>query len=200
MYKLKITSLILGLVAVASLASCNDGDDYKTLTKEEKALCYQTVSGNYNGKLVYVKGVNKNGQAVNDTIDTQWSVSTDSTLTIKNLPSRIYGVWVTDSVMKKAIDAAPAQNLTCYTGYFQTSPVAFWLNPAATPAQTLSYGGAEHKVQVAFYTNYTQSYGVYKSDKKQIQMQVVMGAIYVDGKVSDKLKRASAFFLYGTKM
>lgn len=200
MNKLKFMSLLLGLVAAFSFASCNDNDDsLKPLTKEEKALCYKTISGNYAGKLVYATGETKNGKTVTDTLNVTWNVPTDSTLIIKDVPASIFAVYVTNAELKQALQGAAAQDLTCKTSFYQTSPVAFFLNPVTT-TYTLNYGGKDHKVQVVFYTNYTHSFGAYYSDKKQLQMQIIEGAIYIDEKKSDDLKNGSSFYIYGTKL
>lgn len=197
--KLNFTTLIFSALAALSLASCDDSDSgYKPLTKEEKAECFNHTRGVYKGKLVYVTDSVKNGRNANDTIDVQWSVTTDSTLVIEKMPSRLYATWVTNAGLKKALQEAPAQDLTCRTNYFQTSPVGCWVNPVA-PTFNLTYGGKEHKVQIVFYTNYSNSYAFYKPSTKQMQVQVVQGAIFVDSKQSTDVKSGAAFLLYGTK-
>lgn len=199
MNKLKFMSLVIGLVAAFSFASCNDDDSVRSLTKEEKAQCYQTIRGNYAGKLVYANGETKNGKTVTDTLNVAWSLPTDSTLTIKDVPASIFAVYVTNAELKQALQSAPVKDLTCKLGFYQTSPVAFYLNPV-TATYTLNYGGKDHKVQVVFYVNYSQSFGAYSSEKKLMQMQILEGAIYIDEKKSDDLKSGSAFYIYGTKL
>lgn len=198
-YKLQFMNLILGLAAVASFTSCNDDDDFKTLTKEEKAQCYQTVRGNYSGKLIYTTGDTKGGKNVSDTLEVNWAITTDSTLTIKQVPARVYAVYVSNAELKKALAEAPAQDLVCRTNYVQQSPVGFYLNPVF-PTYTLNYGGADHKVQVAFYTNSNISSAIYDTSTKTMQMQVAEGAIYIDSKQSGDLKNGSAFTLIGKKL
>lgn len=200
MNKLKFMSLLVGCLAAVSLTSCNDDDDsYRSLTKEEKAQCYQTVRGNYSGKLVYATGETKNGKTVTDTIDAAWSVQTDSTLIIRQLPTRLLALHVTNTELKHALETAPAQDLVCRVNYTQTSPIGFLLNPV-TPSYDLTFGGASHKVQVPFYTNVSQSFGLYSSDKKMLQLQVIEGGIYIDSKQSSDVKAGSAFYLFGTKL
>lgn len=197
--KLKLTNLILAFAVVASLASCNDGDDYKTLSREEKAQCFQAVRGSYTGKLVYATGETKNGRAVTDTLDARWEVTTDSTLTIKQVPSRLLATYVTNSALREALSSAPAQDIVCRTYYAQLSPVGFYLNPV-TPTYQLHYGDADHKVQVAFYTNTSMSSGIYNASSQVMQMQIAEGAIYIDSKLSSDLKTASGFQLKGKKL
>lgn len=200
MKTVKLLSLALAAMAAFSLVSCNDDDDsYTPLTPTEKTQCYQTVRGNYAGKLVYTTGQTTNGKAVADTIDAAWSINNDSTLTIKQFPSRLLAIYVSNADMKKAIEEAPAQDIVCRTNYVQTSPVGLYLNPVA-PTFNLTYSKATHKVQVAFYTNHSQSSALYNSEKKFMQLQIIEGAIYVDGKQSSDLKNGSSFYLYGTKL
>lgn len=192
-------SLLIGSLTALSFTACNDNDSsYHSLTKEEKAQCFQTVKGDYKGHLVYATGETKNGKTVTDTLDVTWSIATDSTLVINNFPSKVLAVYVTNSNLKKALEEAPTQKLTCRTGYIQTSPVGFLLNPV-TPAFNLTYDGATHKVQVPFYTNTTQSYGVWNATKKIMQLQIVEGGLYIDSKQSSDLKTGSSFYIYGEK-
>lgn len=200
MNKLKFTSLIVCGLAALSLTSCNDDDNsgYTPLTKEEKAVCFATVKGDYTGKLIYATGETKNGKNVTDTLVARWSIPTDSTLVIRNFPSRLLALHVTNTALKKAIEEAPTQDLTCRMGFVQTSPVGFLLNPV-TPTFNLNYGGADHKVQPVFYSNNTQSSGYYTANTKQVTMQIIHGAIFIDSKQSSDLKNGSAFYLVGTK-
>lgn len=201
MKKLTFTSLIAcGMLAAVSLGSCSDSDDngYTPLTKEEKATCFAAVKGDYTGKLIYATGETKNGKNVNDTIAAHWSIATDSTLVIHDFPSRLLALHVTNTTLKKAIEEAPAQDLTCRMGFVQTSPVGFLLNPV-TPTFNLNYSGAAHKVQAVFYYNNTQSSGYYTAKTKQITMQIIEGAIFIDGKQSSDLKTGTAYYLVGTK-
>lgn len=198
MKKVRIMSLLLGCLAVLSLASCNDDDGYTPMSKEEKAQCYQAVRGLYDGKLVYATGETKNGKTVTDTLGITWRIDTDSTLTVRSFPSRVLAVYVTNSEVKKALEEAPSQDLPCRISFVQRQPVGFLINPAVLTFN-LNYGGADHKVQVEFYNNVNQSYGMLNSTGKQLYLQILEGSLYIDGKRSSDLKNGSAFALFAPK-
>jgi hypothetical protein len=81
----------------------------------------------------------------------------------------------------------------------QVSPITFLLNPVS-PSYQLTYGGATHKVQVAFYINNYSSYGFYDTSKKMMEFQLVEGAIFVDGQQTSYLGNGVSFVFTGTKL
>ena len=100
--------------------------------------------------------------------------------------------------MKKALEEAADQDMTCRIGFIKTSPVTFLVNPV-TPSFDLTYGGKKHKVQVAFAVNNFSSYGVYNATKKVLGIQIVEGLIGVDGTRTNYLKQVVPFVLQSTK-
>lgn len=186
-------------LAATSFISCDNNDDTNTaLSKEEKAQCLATVKGDYTGKMVYAHTDAKTSKTVNDTVDISWSILTDSTMTIKHFPTKALAANITDNTLSSTLTAAASVDMTCYIGFVQTSPVTFLINPV-TPSYNLTYDGKTHQVQIPFYTNNGFTFGSYNATKKLLEMQIVEGAIYVDGKLTTYLKAATPFVLYATK-
>jgi hypothetical protein len=199
MKKFKILSVMLCCMAAMTLMSCNDDDSSSSLTKEDVAQCFAAIKGVYTGKVVY-GSVNANNTAdITDTLDVQWSAGTDSTLVIANFPAKLLAQNITNTELKAALSAAPNQNITCHTVFMQVSPITFLLNPVS-PSYQLTYGGATHKVQVAFYINNYSSYGFYDTSKKMMEFQLVEGAIFVDGQQTSYLGNGVSFVFTGTKL
>lgn len=202
MKKLKFLSVLFCCLAAMSFTSCDNGnDDVQPLTKEQIAQCFTAVKGTYTGKVIYSSINPNNPNDVTDTLNIQWAVNTDSTLVISKLPAKILAQNINNTDLKTALSAAADQDFTCYTGFTKTSPVTFLLNPV-TASYSLTYGGATHKVQVAFYINSYYSYGVYGStvnSQNMMQMQIMEGAIYVDGTQTSYLTGAVPFLFSGTK-
>jgi hypothetical protein len=184
-------------VAAVCLTSCiGDNDsDVKSLTKAEIATCLNAVKGTHLGRVIYsaptVKDVNHE-----DSVDISWTIATDSTMTIHDFPARLLAHNI-DSVQGKALRTAlmqaPDQDIECYIGFIDVNPVSWLINPQ-TATYTLNTGDGEHKVQVAFYVNSSYSGGVYSpSNKNKFAMEIIEGAIYMDGKLTSYLSKKTPF-------
>lgn len=180
MRNLKFISLIMGCLAAVCLTftSCNDDDDdYKGLTPEQVETAFNAVRGDYNGIMLYAHK-DSNGKQVNDSTNIAWSIQTDSVMTIYNFPVASLAKNVTDSTVSKAIATAKPQNLKCYIGFINMSPVTFLINPISVEF-TANYGGKDHKIQVPFYVNNYYSFG--QRTNGRIIMQIIAADIYSDG-------------------
>jgi len=198
MKNLKFLSVMFCCIAAMSFASCSNDDDQQSLTKDEKAQCFQAVKGSYTGKMIYASANAKNSKDITDTVDISWNIATDSTMTIAKFPSKLLAANVTDASLKAALEKAEDQTVTCRIGFIQKSPIAFLINPVSL-SYPLNYGSKDHKVQVAFYVNNTNSIGMYNATSKLLQMQVIEGGIYEDGKLTTYLKTGVSFFFTVTK-
>ena len=183
----------LAAMGVTATGCLNDNDDTRSeMSKEEVAYCLAAVRGNYDGDLIYLS---KNEKDVNDNTDTlkiSWSIINDSTMTISNFPTRLLAANITNAELKKAIEEAPDQDITCRIGFINSSPVQFLVNPVS-PVLKLNFEGAEHKIQPAFYVNSTSSFGTVNQTKKVLYMQIVEGAIFMDEKQTSYLTTANPF-------
>ena len=193
MKKLKFVTMAC-CVAAMGLTSCmNDNDDSgRELSKEELAYCLNTVKGTYQGDLIYIA---KNVKDISDNTDTlkiSWNIVNDSTMTIKNFPTRLLAENISDDKLKAALAEAPNQDIDCLIGFINASPVQYLINPKA-PSYNINHDGADHKIQVAFYANSTGSFGSFNQTKKVLYMQIVEGAIYMDGKQTAYLTADTPF-------
>ena len=188
-----LSVLFCGLTALCVTSCINDDDDNEKivpLTKEQVAQCYQMIKGNYTGHLVFsVKNAATSQNGV-DSVATSWSVINDSTITIDKFPAKLIADVLTNANMKEALAKADPQTLTCYYGFISNSPIQFLVNPM-TLNYTLNYGGAEHKVSVAFYVNSPYSFGAYDHQKTIMEMQLLVGAVYEDGKTTTYLRETT---------
>ena len=193
MKKIKLVTMAC-CVAAMGLTSCmNDSDDSgRELSKEELAYCLNTVKGTYQGDLIYIAKNVKDISDKTDTLKISWNIVNDSTMTIKNFPTRLLTDNISDEKLKAALAEAPNQDIECRIGFINSSPVQYLINPKA-PSYNINHDGAEHKIQVAFYANSTNSFGSLNQTKKVLYMQIVEGAIYMDGKQTAYLTDAIPF-------
>lgn len=197
----KLSSLLMGCLVAVSLTSCMDNDSDPTgLTREQARTAYNTVKGNYSGQLLFTRPTTASGsESVTDSISVNWTVDTDSTLVIRNFPSEVLSLYVTDETIRTAIAEAGPRSLTCYVGYFNLSPVKFLSNPSALAYDVTYADGTSHKVTVGFLINSNYSFGVYSESSRFMQMQIVEGGIFVDQKATTHLSTSVAFLLKGKK-
>ena len=199
MKKIKLVTMAC-CVAAMGLTSCmNDSDDSgRELSKEELAYCLNTVKGTYQGDLIYIAKNVKDISDKTDTLKISWNIVNDSTMTIKNFPTRLLTDNISDEILKAALAEAPNQDIECRIGFINSSPVQYLINPKA-PSYNINHDGTEHKIQVAFYANSTNSFGSLNQTKKVLYMQIVEGAIYMDGKQTAYLTTANPFAFEAAK-
>lgn len=208
MKKLKFISVMMCCLAAMTLTftSCDDDDDdNRGLTPQEQQTAFNAVRGSYSGNMIYSAVNPKNSKDVSDTVAVTWNIATDSTMTINNFPIARLGDNVTDSTVRKAIQAQAPQTLNCYIGFIRLNPITFLINPVSVTLN-LNYGGADHKVQIPFYVNSYYSYGAYQTAttgtnvKSSMTMQIIEAAIYIDGKQTSLLRQGTPFvFVAQTK-
>ena len=199
MKKLKLVTLACCMAAMGLTSCMNDSDDFgRELSKEELAYCLNTVKGTYQGDLIYIaKNVNDISDKT-DTLKISWNIANDSTMTIKDFPTRLLTANISDAKLKAALEEAPNQDIECRIGFINASPVQYLINPKA-PSYNINHDGTEHKIQVAFYANSTNSFGSLNQTKKVLYMQIVEGAIYMDGKQTAYLTTANPFAFEAAK-
>lgn len=187
---MKTTKLFTFLVACAAsivMVSCNSIDDNtNVITPEQKALALQTIKGSYTGNLIYEDVTHGTTTDPNDSVSVTCQITTDSTLVIRSVPATIISDRITDKDIAAAIATEPAQDLQTIYGLYGVNPIMFLVNPSAL-TYNVSYAGGAHKVQVAFYVNSAYSFGQFSSTSNMMKIQIVVGAIYIDGKHQDGL-------------
>lgn len=197
----KLNFLVAGFCMIAvSLTSClnSDNDSGSGLSNEEISFCLATVKGNYNGDLIYVAKNIKDVKDNTDTLKISWSITNDSTMTIYDFPAKLLADNISDEKLKAALEEEPDQDIACRIGFVNSQPVQYLINPKS-PEYTLNHDGKDHKIQVAFYINNTTSFGSYNSTKKELYMQIVEGAIFMDGKQTAYLTKQNPFAFVAKK-
>lgn len=174
----RFAALVAGLVVAAmAITSCNDDSYVRELTPQEKQTAFYTVRGTHMGIMVYLQNLG-NYQTKQDTVNVSWTIDTDSTMIIHDFPTAPFAEFVSDNELKQALLEQPTQDVKCKISFYSASPIWFYIGPDA-PTYTLTYGGATHKVQLAFYIN-TNSLAYYDVVSRNMQMQLLGGGIYED--------------------
>lgn len=186
----QLVSIMLGCLTALCVTSCL-GDDTsdnnsQTLTKAQIAQCFNTVVGNYTGKLLYEAKSSDGYTKQVDTLNVSWYIPTDSTLMIVDFPAKAVAEYVSYQPLKTALAEAPNKMVNCMTWYLETSPVEFLVNPY-TIEYDLEFDGKQHKVHVVFYANNTYSFGVYDSEEKMMMLKIIPAMLYVDEKPTSYL-------------
>lgn len=181
--------LCCGFMAIG-LTSCLDSDDDdNSLSPEQLHQAYLSVAGPHSGKLLYYSP-SPTSSTTNkvDTVATSWNISSDSIMTISRFPVSSIAPYVNNDALKEALAQVAPVTLRCYIGFTSNNPVTWLINPAS-PKLTLTYGGQTHTVQIGFYANSTTSFGTAQSqaNKGKMLMQIIVGAIFVDGTSSGDL-------------
>ena len=151
--------------------------------------------------MIFLKNTGSTGTgstAVTDTVAVSWSIDTDSTMTVHNFPARALTEFISTShsALKAAVAEQPNQDLECVIGIVQPTPVGFMINPK-TLTYNVYYDGMMHKVQFAFWLNSYSSVGIYSTAQKSMEMQMLLGGIYVDDQLlSDGLTEQAVQLLF----
>ena len=193
----QLVSIMFGCLTALCVSSCLGDDtsesDSQTLTKAQIAQCFQTVAGNYTGKLYYEAASSDGYTTIVDSLDASWYIPTDSTLIITDLPAKALAEYVSYKPLKTALAEAPNKMVNCKTWYLETSPIEFLVNPY-TIEYDLEFDGKQHKVNVVFYANNTYSFGVYDSGEKSMVVKIIPALIYVDDKQTSYLTSSQLIF------
>ena len=184
MKHLKNYLFALGCLAAVGLTSClNDANDENTgLSRQEISECFNTIKGNYTGKLLFeIQNPNDLNNHV-DTLDITWSVTADTLIVINQFPQATFLEQVQDSTLKVALAKATPEPLKANLGFYNTNPVAFMIYPIAVNYDIMIEDVA-HKATLAFwYNNY--SFGSFDWTSRVFQMQMIMSALYLDESIN----------------
>ena len=183
MKKLTFIAFIGCIMAALSFTSCNSDSDnsYQGLTEAEVQQCFLATRGLYNGKVVFLAENKANVNDKMDTLNVNWEITTDSTMTISNFPVKALAEKITyNNELKEAVSKLSPRTLNCVIQYVSVTPLQFLIGPANLDYE-LEYGGTTHKVQFRFFWN-NYSFGQYVSSAKHpMEMQIWAAALYVDG-------------------
>jgi len=195
--------LAIAFLATFSLASCLN-DDYESRAKlpsaEELKAASKLIQGSYQGK-IYQYGLNdRTGKSEKkDSVNSSWEIKDDSTLVIRNFPSRMLAANVTDSVLRKAIAALPDQEIKCAITVFSVKPILFYAAPYTINLGKMTYKGQLHDISIHFRFDPSFTYGGYDTESKTSACRLKGVGVFVDGAFDDLATSPLTTFLIYSK-
>lgn len=181
--------LAIAFLATFSLASCLN-DDYESKAKlpsaEELKAASKLIQGSYQGK-IYQYGLNdRTGKLEKkDSVNSSWEIKDDSTLVIRNFPSKMLAANITDSVLRKTIAALPDQEIKCAIGVYNVKPILFFAVPYAINLGKMTYKGQLHDISIHFRFVPSLTYGGYDTESKTSACYLKGIGVFVDGVLDD---------------
>ena len=195
--------LAIAFLATFSLASCLN-DDYESKAKlpsaEELKAASKLIQGSYQGK-IYQYGLNdRTGKSEKkDSVNSSWEIKDDSTLVIRNFPSRMLAANITDSVLRKTISALPDQEIKCAITVFSVKPILFYAAPHVINLGKMTYKGQLHDISIHFRFDPSFTYGGYDTESKTSACRLKGVGVFVDGTFDDLATSPLTTFLIYSK-
>lgn len=194
--------LVIAFFATFSLASCLN-DDYESKAKlpsvEELRAASHTIQGLYHGKLSRY-GLNEREQLERkDSVNTTWEIKDDTTLIIKNIPTKMLTASIIDTDLKQAIEALPNQEIKCAISVFNVKPILFYIAPYRLDLGKVTYGGKTHDVAVAFLFKKNYTYGGYDADRKVVGARLLEAGMVVDGVFDKSVSKGVDYFFLASE-
>lgn len=194
--------LVIAFFATFSLASCLN-DDYESKAElpsvEELRAASHTIQGLYRGKLSRY-GLNEREQLERkDSVNTTWEIKDDTTLIIKNIPTKMLTASIIDTDLKQAIEALPNQEIKCAISVFNVKPILFYIAPYRLDLGKITYGGKTHDVAVAFLFKNNYTYGGYDADRKVLGARLLEAGMVVDGVFDKSVSKGVDYFFLASE-
>ena len=194
--------LVIAFFATFSLASCLN-DDYESKAKlpsvEELRAASHTIQGLYHGKLSRY-GLNEREQLERkDSVNTTWEIKDDTTLIIKNIPTKMLTASIIDTDLKQAIEALPNQEIKCAISVFSVKPILFYIAPYRLDLGKITYGGKTHDVAIAFLFKADYTYGGYDADRKVLGARLLEGGLVIDGVLDKSVSKGADYFFLASE-
>ena len=194
--------LVIAFFATFSLASCLN-DDYESKAKlpsvEELRAASHTIQGLYHGKLSRY-GLNEREQLERkDSVNTTWEIKDDTTLIIKNIPTKMLTASIIDTDLKQAIEALPNQEIKCAISVFNVKPILFYIAPYRLDLGKVTYGGKTHDVAIAFLFKNNYTYGGYDADRKVLATRLLEGGLVIDGVLDKSVSKGADYFFLASE-
>ena len=185
----------LGCLAALSLTSCinDDDNDNNGLTKAQISQCLTAVVGDYSGKMIYAAKNAANLSDTQDTLDINWTISTDTMVIVKAFPAKAIAESIWNSDLKAALqEQNPVQDIKCQMAFVINDPyIEFILGPQKADFHVF-YKEQTHTLSVYFWANY--SYGDKDPSSGLTVLRLTMGAAYLDNDEKSNLINS-----YGTE-
>ncbi len=194
--------LVIAFFATFSLASCLN-DDYESKAKlpsvEELRAASRTIQGLYHGKLSRY-GLNEREQLERkDSVNTTWEIKDDTTLIIKNIPTKMLTASIIDTDLKQAIESLPNQEIKCAISVFSVKPILFYIAPYRLDLGKVTYGGKTHDVAIAFLFKNNYTYGGYDADRKVLGARLLEAGMVVDGVFDKSVSKGVDYFFLASE-
>ena len=177
------TILALGCIIAMSLTAClknDDNDESNGLTPAQITQCFNALRGEYSGQMIYPVYMQSVNDYDTDTVDIDFTVATDTTLTIHELPAKVVAGTVNDEDLRTAmVEQNPINRVKCLMGFYNLNTfVEFYLGPQKVD-YPIFYKNQTRTLSVYFWVN-TTSFGFKELTSGLVAGQIVMGAIYLD--------------------
>ena len=117
-----------------------------------------------------------------DSLPVSVAINTDSTLIIKNLPTKVLTGQLENKDLKKAIDDLGTTELKCYIGFVKNNPISILINPTIL-SLNIMYNGKNQVFKTGFFINNRSSFAQV-TGKDELSMQIIQFAsMYLDDRL-----------------
>ena len=197
--KKTLNKLMLGVfssIALLGITSCNldNNNNKEGLTPAEVKAAFNSVKGNYTGKVFFNKLNDSISILEKDSLPVSVTINTDSTLIIKNLPLKVLTGQLEDKDLKSAIESLGTTDVLCYIAFIDNDPITLLVNP--TPLSlNINYKGKTQTFKTGFFINNRNSVAQL-SERDRLAIQIIQfGSMYLDEKLITSRANNSAIFL-----
>ncbi|WP_315326201.1 DUF4840 domain-containing protein [Prevotella pallens] len=191
----KLMLVVFSSIALLGITSCNlDNNNKEGLTPAEVKAAFNSVKGNYTGKVFFNKLNNSISILEKDSLPVSVTINTDSTLIIKNLPLKVLTGQLEDKDLKSAIESLGTTDVLCYIAFIDNDPITLLVNP--TPLSlNINYKGKTQTFKTGFFINNRNSVAQL-SERDRLAIQIIQfGSMYLDEKLITSRANNSAIFL-----
>ena len=191
----KLMLVVFSSIALLGITSCNlDNNNKEGLTPAEVKAAFNSVKGNYTGKVFFNKLNNSISILEKDSLPVSVTINTDSTLIIKNLPLKVLTGQLEDKDLKSAIESLGTTDVLCYIAFIDNDPITLLVNP--TPLSlNINYKGKTQTFKTGFFINNRNSVAQL-SGRDRLAIQIIQfGSMYLDEKLITSRANNSAIFL-----
>lgn len=191
----KLMLVVFSSIALLGITSCNlDNNNKEGLTPAEVKAAFNSVKGNYTGKVFFNKLNDSISILEKDSLPVSVTINTDSTLIIKNLPLKVLTGQLEDKDLKSAIESLGTTDVLCYIAFIDNDPITLLVNP--TPLSlNINYKGKTQTFKTGFFINNRNSVAQL-SERDRLAIQIIQfGSMYLDEKLITSRANNSAIFL-----
>ena len=191
----KLMLVVFSSIALLGITSCNlDNNNKEGLTPAEVKAAFNSVKGNYTGKVFFNKLNDSISILEKDSLPVSVTINTDSTLIIKNLPLKVLTGQLEDKDLKSAIESLGTTDVLCYIAFIDNDPITLLVNPTQL-SLNINYKGKTQTFKTGFFINNRNSVAQL-SGRDRLAIQIIQfGSMYLDEKLITSRANNSAIFL-----